>query len=189
MNSIVVLQRGTHMQATHLPSGHRSLSGSSSILPSQSSSLQLQVSGCGPTSPSHCSLPDTQRSLPGMHSPSSVPHASPAAVSSSILPSQSLSSPSQVSSGELHCPHALRRPSSTMPSQSSSSPSHIVSGGSSHSSIAGMPAGLLQNLEMPSSTLPSQSSSLLLQVSCGGCASAMILLSAADSSASLAAGK
>ena len=186
MNSSAASQYGTHMHAMQRPSGHSELSTSSSIAPSQSSSSQLQRSSRGPTSPSHCSLPAMQRSVPSSQRPSSLPQASlPSA--SSTSPSQSSSSPLQVSSGESHSPHALRTPSSMMPSQSSSSPSHSVSSGSSHSSASSTSFGLSQNFGMPSSIKMSQSSSALLQISCGGCASAMIWLKASASEVSSAA--
>src|SRR5262245_33778827 len=76
-----------------------------STMPSQLSSLLLQVSGCG-VLPLHTSLPPVHDSVPAVHSPTFDEHASPtwgsgsAAVFSSTMPSQSLSWPSQISTPE-----------------------------------------------------------------------------------------
>ena len=125
----------------------------SSILPSQSSSLQLHVSVPTGTPPAHCTAPLTHSYLPPhvdaeLHGspqitlvPLASTHGVPSTMPSSTLPSQSSSKPLQISALPLpvvhwmtplmhwvtppHPPHAAGwKSSSILPSQSLSMPSH-----------------------------------------------------------------
>src|SRR3989344_5627452 len=68
---------------------------SSSVSPSQSSSIPLQASFSGGVSVTQTSSPSSvQVKYPGLHEPSSLPQG-PKFSSVSIIPSQSLSAPSE----------------------------------------------------------------------------------------------